>query len=119
MKRIFLFIALALLAAIAGCRHSLPSTIDPSLTDSKGIVFGRLVPLIEVEKGWAQFTREGGAAFQTEVSPHGFFLFKAKPGKCQLHKFGYQNTAGVHTVTLDAPYEFTITGGQVTYIRCG
>ncbi|MDP8222178.1 MAG: SUMF1/EgtB/PvdO family nonheme iron enzyme [Candidatus Lernaella stagnicola] len=117
MNRVIaLLLSLALAGLACGCVKQLPESVYLKSNDAKGLFFGRVAPVRDVEEGWAKFRQPSGGTFKTGLDADGYFLAKASSGLLELSEFQYRDQTGVNIVTLARPYSFEVVPGCVSYV---
>jgi formylglycine-generating enzyme required for sulfatase activity len=110
---------LALLAAasvLVACGHRLPPSLELRATEDRGVIFGRLAPLANVQKGVVELRRADKSVLKAGLDPDGYWVVKAAPGALRLAAFSYRQGDKLHAVTLNAPPAFEVKAGVACYV---
>ncbi len=116
MKKLGLAAVILIVTMLAGCGPQTVSSLSLKADDDTGYIFGRILPIFDVDNGYVAFERAGGSTVKCAMTDDGYFLLKNKAGRVRLTKLGYEDAVGVQTVTLSTPATLEVVGGRVTYV---
>lgn len=116
MKKLSIAVVILIALFLSSCGPKAISSLSLKPDDSVGIVFGRILPIYEANNGYLAFERPGGSLVKCEMTADGYFALKNKAGRVRLIKVGYEDSAGVQTITLSTPAPLSVVGGRVTYV---